>query len=70
MRLSARNQFTGTVEAIQMGAVMATVVVKLDGSEHRITSAVTRASVEELGLSIGSSVTTVIKSTEVILGVE
>jgi molybdate transport system regulatory protein len=69
MRLSARNQLTGTVAAIDPGAVMAVVTVNLDGGQH-VTASITKQSVEELGLQIGSPVTAIIKSTEVLLGVE
>jgi molybdopterin-binding protein len=69
MRLSARNQLTGTVAAIDIGAVMAIVTVDLDGGQQ-ITASITKQAVEELGLAIGTPVTSVIKSTEVMLGVE
>jgi molybdate transport system regulatory protein len=69
MRLSARNQLTGTIASIHVGSVM--TVVKVDiGAGQRITSSITRESVEELGLQVGSPVTVVIKSTEVMLGVD
>lgn len=69
MRLSARNQLTGTVGAVDPGAVMAVVTVDLDGGQQ-VTASITKQSVEELGLRVGSPVTTIIKSTEVMLGVE
>ncbi|MGX7679360.1 TOBE domain-containing protein [Jatrophihabitans sp. DSM 45814] len=69
MRLSARNQLTGTVSGIEVGAVMTIVKVDLDGGQQ-VTASVTKQSVEELGLVVGSPVTAVIKSTEVMLGVE
>ena len=69
MRLSARNQLTGTVASVEVGAVMTIVTVDLDGGQQ-VTSSVTRQAVEELGLEPGSPVTAVIKSTEVMLAVE
>lgn len=69
MRLSARNQLDGTVAGIEPGAVMSIVKVTLAGGQE-ITASVTKESVEDLGLSVGSPVTAMIKSTEVILGVE
>lgn len=69
MRLSARNQLTGTVSAIDVGAVMTIVKVDLDGGQQ-VTASVTRQSVEELELKVGSPVTAVIKSTEVMLGID
>jgi molybdopterin-binding protein len=69
MRLSARNQLVGTVAAIEVGAVMTIVKVDLDGGQH-ITASVTKDAVEDLGLTVGSPVTAVIKSTEVMLGID
>ena len=68
MQLSARNQLTGTVRSVELGAVMAEVSVDVAGQE--IVSAITRSSAERLGLAEGTSVTVFIKATEVILGVE
>jgi molybdopterin-binding protein len=69
MRLSARNQLKGTVKSVELGAVMATVVVGLDGGQE-IVSAITKESAEQLGLKAGDEVTAVIKSTEVMVGKE
>jgi molybdate transport system regulatory protein len=69
MRLSARNQLSGTVTAIQLGAVMAMVTLELDGGQQ-VTAAVTRAAVEDLGLSVGMRAAAVIKSTEVMIGID
>jgi molybdopterin-binding protein len=69
MRLSARNQLTGTVTAIDLGAVMTVVKVDLDGGQQ-ITASITKDAAEDLGLTIGSHVTAVVKSTEVMIGVE
>ncbi len=69
MRLSARNQLTGTVAAIEDGAVMSIVTGDLDGGQQ-ITASITKDSVAELGLVVGGPVTAVIKSTEVMIGVE
>ena len=66
MQLSARNQFQGTVKTIKLGNVMAEVVVDIGGG-HEVVSAITRGSVEHLGLTQGSIVTVVVKATEVIL---
>jgi molybdopterin-binding protein len=66
MELSARNQLAGTVKTVQTGTIMAEVTVDLGGQE--VTAAITRASVERLGLSEGDSVTVFIKATEVMIG--
>jgi molybdate transport system regulatory protein len=69
MRLTARNQRPGTITAIEIGTVMAMVTLELPGGQQ-VTAAVTRAAVEELGLTVGAPATAVIKSTEVIIGVD
>jgi len=68
VKLSARNQLSGTVRSVELGAVMAEVVVDVDGQQ--IVSAITRSSAERLGLAEGRQVTVFIKATEVMLGVE
>jgi molybdopterin-binding protein len=63
--LSARNQFKGIVKSITLGGVMAEVVVTVGPLE--IVSAITRTSVESLGLKVGDEVRTIVKSTEVLI---
>ena len=63
--LSARNQFKGKVKSVKLGNVMAEVVVAVGDLE--IVSAITRGSVDQMGLKAGDEVVTVIKSTEVMI---
>ena len=70
MRLSTRNQLAGTVTEVAVGAVMATVKVQLTGGDQVITASITKEAVEELGLEVGRDTTVLVKSTEVMLGVE
>lgn len=65
MPLSARNQLKGTVEEIQLGGVMAHVVVRV--GENFVESVITRRSAEDMSLKKGDVVKVVIKSTEVML---
>ena len=65
MALSARNQLPGTVESVQVGEIMAHVVVKV--GENLVESVITRTSAEELGLKKGDAVKVVVKSTEVMI---
>jgi molybdopterin-binding protein len=65
MALSARNQLPGVIESIQVGDIMAHVVVKV--GDNLIESVITRNSAEELGLKKGDSVKVVVKSTEVMI---
>lgn len=63
--LSARNQLPGTIKSIVVGTVMAEVVVEVAGVE--VVAAITRGSVESLGLKVGDEVKAVVKATEVMI---
>jgi molybdopterin-binding protein len=63
--LSARNRFPGTVTSVEVDGVMA--LVEIEAGPHRITAAVTRDSVEELGLSPGVKATAAVKATSVMI---
>ena len=63
--LSARNQLPGTVQSVNVGGIMAEVVVKV--GQFEIVSAITRGSVESMGLKVGDQVKVVIKATEVLV---
>jgi molybdate transport system regulatory protein len=66
MKISARNQWKGVAVAVKKGAVMAEVVVRLEGGQE-VVSAITLTSVESLGIQVGSPVIVVVKATEVML---
>ncbi len=66
MEISARNQLRGTVRSVKTGTVMAEVVVEVDAA--KVVAAITRSSVERLGVKDGDRVTVIIKSTEVMIG--
>jgi molybdopterin-binding protein len=70
MRLSTRNQLTGTITDVTLGSVMATVKVKLDGGDQIVTASITKDAAQDLGLAAGQPATVLIKSTEVMIGVE
>jgi molybdate transport system regulatory protein len=65
MEISARNQLKGTVRSVELGTVMAEVVVDVSGQE--IVAAITRGSAEHLDLTTGAEVTVIIKATEVMI---
>ena len=65
MTLSARNRLVGKISELQVGGVMAHVVVQV--GSNLVESVITRRSVEEMNLKVGDTVTAVIKSTEVML---
>ena len=66
MEISARNNLRGTVRSVKLGAVMAEVVVDVAGQE--VVAAITRSSVERMGIKEGDQVYAIIKATEVMIG--
>jgi molybdopterin-binding protein len=66
MPLSARNQFPGTVVSVKTGIVTAEVVV-LVAPGIEVVSVITAASAKALKLKKGARVTTVVKSTDVMI---
>lgn len=69
MKLSARNQFKGTVVDLKPGAVNAQVKVDIGGG-NVVTSIVTLDAVAELGLKVGAVAYVVIKASEVMLAAD
>jgi molybdopterin-binding protein len=65
MRISARNQLAGTVTGIRKGEAIANVAVDVGG--QRLVASITVEAVDELGLQEGSSVTVVIKASDVMI---
>jgi len=70
MRLSIRKPADRGNHEVNLGAVMATVKVRLDGSDQVITSSITKDAAEDLGLQPGMAATVFVKSTEVAIGVD
>jgi len=64
VKLSARNQLAGTVTSITKGEAIANVVVDVAG--QRLVASITVEAADELGLAEGSSVTAIIKASDVI----
>jgi molybdopterin-binding protein len=62
---SARNRFHGTVTSVEVAGVMA--LVEIEAGPHRITAAITRDAVEELGLAEGTRATATVKATSVMV---
>ena len=65
MKISARNQLSGTVRGIRRGEAIANV--ELDVAGQRLVASITVEAVEELGIAEGSEVTAVIKASDVML---
>jgi molybdopterin-binding protein len=68
MKLSARNQLSGTVKSINKGEAIANVV--LDVAGQRLVASITVEAVDDLGLSEGSAITAIIKASDVIIATD
>lgn len=66
MKASARNQFTGTVSEVRIGAVNAEVHVSLKGGEI-IVASITKESVEALAIKEGIEITALVKAPQIII---
>ena len=63
--LSARNRFPGVVRSVEVDGVMA--LVEIEAGPFRVTAAITRDAVEELGLREGMRATAAVKATSVMV---
>jgi molybdate transport system regulatory protein len=66
--ISIRNQLPGHVAAVTTGGAMATVKIAIEGGE--LTAAITREAATELGLTAGSPVVALVKSSEISLATD
>ena len=66
MKTSARNQFTGTVSAVLVGAVNAEVHISLKGGET-IVASITKESLEALEIKEGIAIVALIKAPQIII---
>ena len=66
MKASARNQFSGTVNEVTIGAVNAEVHVGLKGGET-IVASITKDSVETLAIETGKNVIVLVKAPQIIV---
>jgi molybdopterin-binding protein len=64
-RGSARNRFAGTVRSVEVDGVMA--LVELEAGPFLVTAAITRDSVQELGLAPDVKATAMVKATSVMV---
>lgn len=62
---SARNRFAGTIRSVEVDGVMA--LVEMQAGPFLITAAITRDSVQELGLAPGVQATAAVKATSVMI---
>jgi molybdopterin-binding protein len=67
-RLSARNRLPGVIRHVDSDGVMA--LVEIEAGPHLLAAAITRDSVEELGLAPGVAVVAMIKATSVMVSLD
>ena len=68
MKISARNQFKGTVVGIQEGAVNG--IVKIDIGGNVMSATISMNAIKELGLEVGKEAYAIVKATSVMVGVD
>ncbi len=68
MKISARNQLTGTIVDIHKGATTSHVIIEVGGT--KLFASITNEAVAELGLEKGKAATAVIKASDVMVAVD
>ena len=69
MKISARNQFKGTVTDIQEGAVNG--IVKIDiGGGNVVSATISMNAIRELGLAVGKPAYAIVKASSVMVGID
>lgn len=66
MKISARNQFHGTIDAVKEGAVNSEVDLSLPGGQ-KIVAIVTNDSAKSLNLKVGKEVVALVKASSVLV---
>jgi len=69
MKLSARNKLKGTIKSIEEGLITSKVVIDL-GNDNMIVSIISKDAIQELELKAGKEAYAIVKSTEVIVGID
>lgn len=69
MKLSARNQFKGTVKSVTEGAVNGIVTIDIGGG-NVMSATISMNAIKELGLKPGIPATAIVKATSVMVGVD
>jgi molybdopterin-binding protein len=68
VRISARNVLKGKIVEIIKGATTAHVKIDIGGTV--VTSSITNAAVDDLGLAVGRNAYAVVKASDVMIGVD
>ena len=66
MKTTARNQFAGTIAAVESGPVTTQATLAIAGG-HEIVATLTTAAARKLGLAVGQEAIALIKSSAVVL---
>jgi molybdopterin-binding protein len=69
MKISARNIIPGTLVAVEKGQTTAHVLIDIGGG-RTITASITNESVDDMKLTKGQKAYAVIKSSDVMVGVD
>jgi molybdopterin-binding protein len=69
MRISARNQFKGTIIDVAKGATTSHIRIDIGGGIV-VTASITNEAVDELKLTKGKPAVAVIKASDVMVGVD
>lgn len=67
LKLSARNQFPGTITAVRKGVTTTHVTIEV-APGVTVTAAITNDSAEDLGLAVGGEAVAVIQASDVMVG--
>jgi len=69
LKLSARNQLSGTVRSVHEGAAIANVEIEIEVGNERLVASITVEAAKELGLQEGSEVVAIIKASDVMVAI-
>lgn len=69
MKLSARNILKGKIVSVDKGATTAHVRIEIAPGQV-VTSSITNAAVDELGLTVGAQAYAIIKASDVMVAVD
>lgn len=67
MKTTARNQFAGTVTAVQPGPATTLVRMALAGGDPDISISLTTPAAQELGVAVGQAALALVKASEIVL---
>ena len=68
MKISARNRLKGKIVEVILGATTAHVRIDIGGAI--VTSSITNAAVDDLGLTVGKDAYAVVKASDVMIAID